>query len=74
MRRISARSRRVRLPPTVDSIRRTFRGSVTQVRKKPQEVQNVVTYTVVLDADNSDLRLLPGMTAAVEVKVSERRA
>ena len=59
---------------TVDSIPgRTFRGSVTQVRKKPQEVQNVVTYTVVLDADNSDLRLLPGMTAAVEVKVSERR-
>ena len=58
---------------TVDSFPgRTFSGRVTQVRKQPQEVQNVVTYTVVLNADNSDLRLLPGMTAAVVIKVSDR--
>ncbi len=58
---------------TVDSFAgRTFRGTVSQVRKKPQTVQNVVTYTVVVSADNSDLRLLPGMTANVEVRVSER--
>ena len=58
---------------TVDSFPgRTFPGRVTQVRKEPLEVQNVVTYTVVLNADNSDLRLLPGMTAAVVIKVSDQ--
>jgi HlyD family secretion protein len=58
---------------TVDSFpSRTFVGIVSQVRKKAQEVQNVVTYTVVIDADNNDLRLLPGMTANVEIKVSDR--
>ena len=59
---------------TVDSFPgRTFSGTVNQVRKKPQEVQNVVTYTVVIDADNYDLRLFPGMTANVEIKVSDRK-
>lgn len=58
---------------TVDSFPgREFNGTVTQVRKKPQNVQNVVTYTVVITADNRDLRLLPGMTANVQVKVSDR--
>lgn len=58
---------------TVDSFPgQEFRGSVTQIRKQPQNVQNVVTYTVVIAADNADLRLLPGMTANVEVKVSDR--
>ena len=59
---------------TVDSFAgRNFQGTVTQVRKQPQEVQNVVTYTVVINVDNADLRLLPGMTANVEVKVSDRK-
>lgn len=58
---------------TVDSFPgRQFQGSVTQIRLQPQNVQNVVTYTVVLTADNGDLRLLPGMTANVEIKVSNR--
>jgi HlyD family secretion protein len=35
-------------------------------------VQNVVTYTVVVSADNPDLRLLPGMTANVQIVVNER--
>jgi HlyD family secretion protein len=51
----------------------TFRGEVLQVRLGPQTIQNVVTYTVVIAADNPDLRLLPGMTATVRI-VSERRA
>jgi HlyD family secretion protein len=58
---------------TVDSFTgREFSGTVTQIRKKPQNVQNVVTYTVVISADNADLKLLPGMTANVQVKVSDR--
>lgn len=58
---------------TVDSFpRRQFRGSVAQIRLQPRNVQNVVTYTVVLTADNGDLRLLPGMTANVEIRVSNR--
>lgn len=58
---------------TVDSFTgQEFSGTVTQVRKQPQNVQNVVTYTVVISADNSDNKLLPGMTANVQVKVSDR--
>ena len=45
---------------------RAFRGTVMQIRKAPQLVQNVVTYTVVLSARNADLALLPGMTAIVQ--------
>lgn len=51
---------------------REFEGIVTQIRKASQTVQNVVTYTVVITAENPELRLLPGMTANVQVLVSER--
>jgi HlyD family secretion protein len=50
---------------------RSFSGIVTQIRKAPQLVQNVVTYTVVLSTQNPDLALLPGMTALVQVVVDE---
>jgi HlyD family secretion protein len=40
-----------------------FNGSVRQVRNSPQTVQNVVTYDAVLDVDNAQLKLKPGMTA-----------
>ena len=40
-----------------------FTGKVRQVRNAPQSVQNVVTYDAVIDVDNADLRLKPGMTA-----------
>jgi len=50
-----------------------FVGSVEQVRKAPQTVQNVVTYTAIISADNPDLRLLPGMTANVQIIVEERK-
>jgi HlyD family secretion protein len=41
----------------------TFHGVVREVRNAPQTVQNVVTYDAVIDVDNPDLRLKPGMTA-----------
>lgn len=49
-----------------------FRGRVTQVRNAPVTVQNVVTYDVLVDVDNSDLRLKPGMTATVQIVTARR--
>jgi HlyD family secretion protein len=58
---------------TVDAFpRRNFRGVITQIRKAPTIVQNVVTYTVVISADNPDRALLPGMTANVRIVVDQR--
>jgi HlyD family secretion protein len=44
---------------------------VVQIRKSPERVNNVVTYTVVISAQNPDLALLPGMTATVRIVVGE---
>ncbi len=44
-----------------------FDGKVTQVRLSPTTVSNVVTYTVIVDVDNEDLKLKPGMTANVSI-------
>jgi HlyD family secretion protein len=53
---------------TVDAFRgEKFRAKVSQVRNAPQTVQNVVTYDVVMDVDNPDLKLRPGMTANVKI-------
>ena len=49
-----------------------FTGTVRQVRLAPAVVQNVVTYTVIVAAQNPDQRLLPGMTANVEIIAGER--
>jgi HlyD family secretion protein len=58
---------------TVDAYPRDqFRGKVSQVRLAPTTVQNVVTYTAVIDVANGDLKLKPGMTANVTV-IGERR-
>jgi HlyD family secretion protein len=58
---------------TVDAFpKRTFEGTVTQVRQSPQTVQNVVTYDVVVSIDNSDLALKPGMTAANRIITDQR--
>ena len=51
---------------------REFQGAVTQVRNAPVTVQNVVTYDVVIDVDNPDLSLKPGMTATVTIINGER--
>ena len=45
----------------------TFTGSVTQIRQAPINVQNVITYDVVVGVSNPDLKLLPGMTANVKI-------
>lgn len=59
---------------TVDAYpRRSFEGRVTAIRKAPNLLQNVVTYTVLVDADNPDLALYPGMTAVVRIVVEEVR-
>lgn len=42
-----------------------FFGTVRQIRNAPQTVQNVVTYDAVMDVENEDLKLKPGMTANV---------
>ncbi|WP_353217384.1 efflux RND transporter periplasmic adaptor subunit [Sandarakinorhabdus sp.] len=53
---------------TVDSYPDTvFQAAVRQVRKAPVENQNVVSYLVIIDVDNLDGKLLPGMTANVEI-------
>ena len=58
---------------TVDSFPgQTFSGEVVQIRKAPQVVQNVVTYDVVVSAQNSALKLLPGMTANVRIVVDQK--
>ena len=51
----------------------TFNGTVKQVRYSPQTVQNVVTYTTIVSADNPDLKLMPGMTATVSIITGEAR-
>jgi HlyD family secretion protein len=50
--------------------RDTFAGTVTQVRMNPTTVQNVVTYDTVIDFDNPDLKLFPGMTAYITIPVA----
>lgn len=59
---------------TVDAYpNQTFQGVVRQIRLSPTNVSNVVIYTVVIDVDNSDLRLMPGMTAFVTVVVADAK-
>jgi len=58
---------------TVDAFpRRSFTGQIRQIRKSPVNVQNVISYTVVISAANPDQSLLPGMTANVRVVVDSR--
>ena len=49
-----------------------FKGVIRQIRNSPQSVQNVVTYDAVIDVDNPDLRLRPGMTANVTFTYAEK--
>jgi HlyD family secretion protein len=50
----------------------TFKASVRQIRKAATESQNVVSYLVILDVDNPEGKLLPGMTANVEIITGQR--
>jgi len=49
-----------------------FDGKIEQLRLNPQNVQNVVTYNVVIDVDNPEQKLKPGMTANLTVTIDER--
>ncbi len=49
----------------------TFLGTVTQIRQAPINVQNVITYDVVVGVPNPDLKLFPGMTANVKILTNE---
>ncbi len=51
----------------------TFAGTVRQIWLQPTTVQNVVTYTVVIDANNRDNLLLPGMTATVDFILEQKQ-
>lgn len=48
-----------------------FSGRVTQIRYSPNQVQGVVTYSAVIDVDNPELKLRPGMTATVSITTRE---
>ncbi len=59
---------------TVDSYPgQRFHGTIRQIRNSATTVQNVVTYDAVIDVDNTDLRLRPGMTANVTIVYAERK-
>ena len=59
---------------TVDAFPdKTFNGEVTQIQLMPEESSNVVTYTVVIKAENPEKILMPGMTASVSFFVTEKK-
>lgn len=49
-----------------------FKGTIQQIRLNPQMVQNVVTYNVVIDVNNPEQKLKPGMTANLTITIDER--
>jgi HlyD family secretion protein len=49
-----------------------FDGKIQQMRLNPLTVQNVVTYSVVMDVDNPEQKLKPGMTANLTITIDER--
>lgn len=59
---------------TVDAFpNRHFKGAVKQLRLNPTTTQNVVTYNVVVEVENPEQLLLPGMTAYVSIAVAHRK-
>jgi HlyD family secretion protein len=59
---------------TVDAFpKQRFQGVVHQIRNAPQTVQNVVTYNVIVNVENPELKLRPGMTANVTFVYAEMR-
>jgi HlyD family secretion protein len=58
---------------TVDAYpEKTFRGRVSEIRNAPTIIQNVVTYNVVIQVSNPELKLKPGMTANVSVLIDHK--
>lgn len=59
---------------TVDAYRdRKFKGIISQIRLNSANIQNVVTYNVVVDVKNDEGILLPGMTAFVDIIIDKKR-
>jgi len=52
---------------------KTFPGKVSQVRLNPVVVSNVVNYNAMIEVDNTDLLLKPGMTATVSILAEEKK-
>lgn len=50
-----------------------FKGKVEQIRLQPKVVANVVTYSVIVNANNDNLKLMPGMTANLDVLTAQRK-
>jgi HlyD family secretion protein len=66
-------SDRVDVKFTVDAYPNdTFSGRITEIRLNPQTIQNVVTYSVIINVDNPQLKLKPGMTANITITVDQR--
>ena len=58
---------------TVDAFpNQQFHGRVSLIRNAPQTQQNVVIYQTIIDVNNPDLKLRPGMTANVSIVIAER--
>jgi HlyD family secretion protein len=50
-----------------------FSGIVKQVRYSPEVISNVVTYTTIVDVENPEMKLRPGMTATISIVVGEAK-
>ncbi|MGC9366471.1 MAG: efflux RND transporter periplasmic adaptor subunit [bacterium] len=50
-----------------------FSGEVSQIRLQPEIVSNVVNYIVIIEVDNPDLKLMPGMTANITINIDSRK-
>ena len=55
---------------TADAYRRRFKGRVKQVRKAATTTSNVVTYPIIIEAENPDEMLFPGMTATLSIETA----
>ena len=58
---------------SVDAYDETFHGKVSQVRKAPTTTNNVVTYETIIDVDNPEQKLFPGMTADVSILAAQHK-
>ena len=55
---------------TADAYRRQFKGKVRQIRLASTETNNVVTYPIIIEAENPDEMLFPGMTATLSIETA----
>jgi HlyD family secretion protein len=70
----AAEARKQPVTFTVDAYRDdTFTGTIRRVRLTPTTLQNIVTYTVEVEAPNPQLKLMPGMTANLKFQIEKRQ-